>query len=70
MTPVVKKQLFHGLRVFGMGLWVIVALMASTPCLSAEAGAFYNVAGVLNLILSALGIFLLIRYDRKAEEEK
>lgn len=70
MEPVVKKQLFHGLRIFGIVFWAIVALIASSVCWKAETTAGENVFGVLNLLVHAAGIFFAVKYDIKKEKEE
>jgi len=69
MSPIVKKQLFHGLRIFGIGIWAIIALMASTTCWKEGMGAGINIAGVLNLLIHGVGMYFFIKYDKSKEEE-
>lgn len=70
MEPAVKKQLFHGLRVFGIAVWAIIALIASTVCWKQGTTVGENVFGVLNLLIHAFGIFLAVKYDAKKEKEE
>lgn len=70
MEPVVKKQLFHGLRIFSIGFWAIVALIASSVCWQEGTTVGENVFGVLNLLIHAIGIFFAVKYDTKKEKEE
>ena len=70
MEQASKKQLFHGLRVFGIAIWAIIALIASSICWKAGTTAGENVFGVLNLLVHAAGIFFAVKYDIKKEKEE
>lgn len=70
MEPVVKKQLFHSLRIFGIGFWAIVALIASSVCWKTGTTTGENVFGVLNLLIHAICIFFAVKYDIKKEKEE
>lgn len=70
MSPIVKKQLFHGLRVFGIALWVIVALVASSVCWKPGMTPGENIFGVLNFLIHGACIYLAIKYDLKKEKEE
>ena len=70
MEPIVKKQLFHGLRIFSIVFWAIVALIASSVCWQEGTTVGGNVFGVLNLLIHAIGIFFAVKYDVQKEKEE
>lgn len=70
MEQASKKQLFHGLRVFGIAVWAIIALIASTVCWKQGTTVGENIFGALNLLIHLGCITAVALYDIKKEKEE